>query len=207
MSCIIIDDVPQNTPEWHLLRNGIPTASMMGCIITSDGKASTQVEGYMNQLLADWRAGKPVDHWKGNKFTELGHEREPETEALYELLTDNTLKPVSFVYRNEDRLVGCSPDCLVNEDGLFEQKNPKGSTMVSYLLKGKVPSIYVPQVQSQLWICERDWCDFMFRHEDVGHKIIRAGRDEQFITKMSGAVKKFTDKMLEKRIKLQEALS
>ncbi len=206
MNPIIIDDVAQNTPEWEQLRNGIPTASMMSCIITSTGKSSTQAEAYMNQLLADWHAGHPVDHWQGNKFTDMGHEREPESEALYELLTNNKLRPVSFVYKDDRKLVGCSPDSLVNDDGLLEQKNPKASTMVGYLLKGKVPTTYVPQVQAQLWICDREWCDFLFRHPEVGHKIIRVNRDEKFITLMSGMVGEFIEEMLKKREQLKEAL-
>ena len=197
-------DIPQNTEEWHKARLSIPTASMMSCIITAGGKASTQADTYMNQLLADWVAGYPVDHWEGNKFTEMGHEREPESIALYELITGSKVNQVGFVFRNEDRLVGCSPDGLVDELGLAEFKNPKGSTMISYLLGGKVPTTYVPQVQAQLWITGREWCDFMFQHPDLTHRIIRVERDEKYITLMSGMVSKFLEKMLAKREQLKQ---
>lgn len=199
---MIILDIEQNTPEWHLARLGIPTASMMSSIITSTGKASTSSKTYMNQLLADWKAGEPVDNWAGNKFTEIGHEREPEIKALYEFITDKKVDDIGFCFKDDKRLVGCSPDGFVCDDGLVEFKNPKGSTMAKYLLYGKVPTTYIPQVQAQMWITGRDWCDFMFQHPDIGNKIIHVERDEIFIAKMSGMVSKFIEEMLEKREKL-----
>lgn len=200
---MIILDIPQNTDEWHQARLGIPTASMMSSIITSTGKASTSAKTYMNQLLADWVAGKPVDNWEGNKFTEIGHDREQEVVSLYQLITDNTIEPIGFCFKDENRQVGCSPDGLVDENGLFEQKNPKGSTMIKYLLNSNPPAEYKVQVQAQLWITGREWCDFMVHHPDLGHKLWTIERDEQFITTMSGMVSKFNTEMLEKRKKLE----
>lgn len=200
---MIILDLEQNTPEWHQARLGIPTASMMSSIITSTGKPSTSAKTYMNQLLADWYAGKPVDNWEGNKFTEIGHEREKEVIDLYQFITDNPVQQVGFCFKDDKREVGCSPDGLVGDNGLFEQKNPKGSTMIKYLLDGKPPTEYRVQVQAQLWITGRDWCDFMVQHPDLGHKKWTIERDEQFITTMSGMVSKFNTEMLEKRKKLE----
>lgn len=200
---MIIIDIPQNTPEWDLARNGITTASMMDKIITSTGKASTSAKTYMNQLLADWYAGKSVDNWEGNKFTEIGHERESEVIDLYQFITERTIEQIGFCFKDDKRDVGCSPDGLVGDDGLFEQKNPKGSTMIKYLLDSKPPTEYRVQVQAQLWITGRSWCDFMVHHPDIGHKIWRIERDESFITIMSGMVSKFNAEMLEKRKKLE----
>lgn len=201
---MIILDMPQNTPEWDFARLGIPTASMMSSIITSTGKASTSSKTYMNQLVSDWHAGHKTEAWSGNKFTDIGHEREPEITALYTLLTDNEVTDVGFVFKDETRLVGCSPDGLVNEDGLTEFKNPKGSTMASYAVayikdKTKIPSTYFVQVQCQLWVTGREWCDFMVYHPDHGHILFHVKRDESFITTMSGMVSKFNTNMLQAR--------
>lgn len=201
---MITIDCPQNSAEWHKARSGIPTASMFSSIITPTGKASTSAQTYMNQLLADYIAGKPVDPWEGNKYTDIGTEREPESRSLYELFTDNTVESVGFVYKDEKRLVGCSPDGLVGDDGLVEFKNPKGSTLIGYKLKGGLPSNYKPQVQGQLWITGRQWCDFMAYHPDLGHYLHREERDEQYITIMSGLVSKFIITMLEQRKLLQQ---
>lgn len=196
---MIILEMEQGSPEWHEARCSIPTASMMSSIITSTGKPSTSAMTYMYQLLANWKAGKPVEAWEGNKFTEIGHEREPESRMLYELLTGMTVDEVGFCFKDEKRMVGCSPDGLVGDAGLVEFKNPKGSTFMKYVFEDRVPTEYKVQVQAQMWITDREWCDFMFQHPDLGHKIIRAERDEAFITKMSGMVSKFNTDMLAKR--------
>ncbi len=207
---MIILNCEQNTPEWYEARLGIPTTSMFSNIIGSKGEPSTSAEAYMNQLVADWIAGEPVDAFKGNKYTEIGKEREPAVQALYELTSGNHVDSVGFIFRNEDRLVGSSTDGLVRLgdpagflSGVFEQKNPKASTMVGYLTKKEMPSFYKPQVQGELWVTDLEWCDFMVHHPMIGHKIWRVHRDEVFITKMSGAVNRFLDRMLKTREQLK----
>ena len=199
---MIILDIEQGTDEWLKARSAIPTASMFSSIITSTGKASTSSKTYMNQLLAEHIAGGPVDAWEGNKFTSIGTEREPESRALYSLITDNDVNEVGFVFKDDKKLVGCSPDGLVGDNGLVEFKNPKASTLIGYKLANKIPAGYIPQIQGQLWVTGRDWCEFMAYHPDIGHFFIRADRDEKYITTMSGMINKFIDEMLEKREKL-----
>lgn len=200
---MIILDIEQGEDEWLAARCGIPTTSMFSNIITSKGGASTSSAPYMDQLLADWVAGKPVDNWKGNKYSEEGKRREPEAEALYQFITDNTIQSVGFIYKDEKKLTGSSTDGLINDDGVYEQKNPKASIMIHYILADRLPSIYKPQVQGELWITEREWCDFMIYHPNIGHKIWRIERDEKYITLMSGLISRFIGKMLEKRKKLE----
>ena len=211
---MIIVDCEQREPEWYAARNGIPTTSMFGNIVTPLGKRSESQTPYMNQLLAEWLAGEPVDAFKGNKYTDIGKEREPEGEALYELQSDHLLRQVGFIYRNEDKLVGSSTDGLIYDPvltegepiilGVFEQKNPKGSTMVEYLPKKEMPNFYKPQVQGELWVTDLEWCDFMVYHPLLGHKIWRVERDEKYITLMSGYVNKFIERMLKKREELKD---
>jgi hypothetical protein len=196
---MIVLDMEQGTDEWLKARSAIPTASMFSSIITSTGKASTSAKAYMNQLLAEYVAGGPVDAWEGNKYTEIGTEREPESRALYSLLTDNEVNEVGFCFKDQTRLVGCSPDGLVGDSGLVEFKNPKASTLIGYKLAKKLPSGYVPQVQGQMWVTGREWCDFMTYHPNIGHFMIHVDRDEKFITTMSGLINKFIEEMLEKR--------
>ncbi len=203
---MIVLDIPQGTEAWHKARCGVVTASGVKNIITPTGKKSTSAAGYMNQLLADWFAGEPVDAWEGNKFTEIGHEREPESRALYEFLTDAIVEEVGFVYLDDDRLIGASPDGLVGDSGLVELKNPKASTVVGYALDGKVPNTYIPQIQCQLWVTGRDWCDFMAHHDhvDIGDVLLRVERNDKYIETMAQYVADFIGDMLDKREKLRE---
>ncbi len=196
---MIISEYPQGSEEWLLERAFIPTGSCFGKIISSTGKASASAKAYMNELLANYEAGKPVDVWEGNKFTEIGTEREPESRDLYSFLTDNEVVEVGLCFKDDKKMVAVSPDGLVGNDGLVEFKNPKASTLIGYRLAGKLPSTYVPQVQGQLWVTGRQWCDFMVNHPDIEHFMIRVERDEKFITSLAGLVNKFIEEMLEKR--------
>jgi len=197
----------QGSDGWFEDRIGIPTASMYKMVVTSNGKASASKKTYMNQLLADWLAGKYVDSFEGNIYTETGNEREAEARDLYQLLTDNKVNKTGFWYKDKKRETGCSPDGLIGDDGLIEIKCPKASTLIGYKLANKMPSAYVQQVQGQLWVMDRQFCDFFVYHPDIDYFMIRVERDEDFITSLSGQLSKFTEEMLEKRKILKGGVS
>lgn len=196
---MIVVDCEQGTEEWLVLRAGIPTASMFSKIITSTGKASTSANAYMNALLADWYVGRPVDAWEGNEWTQRGNELEPRARKLYEMIVGEETKQVGFCFKDDGRTVGCSPDSFVGEDGLLEIKCPKASTLIGYMLEERLPTTYKAQVQGQLWITGRQWCDFLAYHPDFKPVIIRVERDEKFIAALEGLVNIFIEVMILKR--------
>jgi len=189
----------QGTEAWHLDRLGIPTASMFKSIIASTGKPSTSAKTYMNALLADWEAGKPVDAFEPTQAMQTGTERETEARGLYQFIADTEVSETGFWFKDDKKLVGCSPDGLIDDNGLIEIKCPKASTLIGYRLDGKCPATYVPQVQGQMWVMDKEYCDFLVWHPDIKHMLIRVERDEKFITSLSGLISKFIDTMLEKR--------
>ncbi len=189
----------QGSDAWHLDRLGIPTASMFKSIITSTGKPSTSAKGYMNGLLADWEAGKPVDAWEGNQFTETGNEREAEARDLFQFITDKEIVETGFWFKDDKKLTGCSPDGLIGDNGLIEIKCPKASTLIGYRLDNKCPATYVPQIQGQMWVMDKEYCDFFVYHPDIVNFHIRVNRDDEFIKKLESELNKFIDNMLNKR--------
>ena len=202
---MIIDNSEQGTDEWLMARLGIPTTSNFSKIFGASGKPSTQAKGYMNSLLADYIAGYPVDQIDKTEWMARGNELEGEARDTYCFLTDNDVEQVGLVYLDEKKLVGCSPDGLVGDHGLNEIKCPKASTLVEYLLNGKLPSTYKPQVQGQLWVTGREWCDFFAYHPDIETQfLLRVYRDEKYISGLSDAVLSFVGEMLEKREKLSK---
>ena len=195
---MIILDCEQRSEEWHAARRGIPTASNFGCILTPTGKPSTQAEGYMLKLLAAWATGKTEDAYQ-NAWMERGSEIEAEARDWYEFHSDADVQQVGLVYRDETRLVACSPDGLV-PDGGFECKCPAGSTQVGYLLDGRLPMKYIPQVQGSMYVTGRKWWDFLSYHPDFTKQLlIRVERDEQYIGLLHAALTKFVAKMIEKQ--------
>lgn len=199
---MIIDDSPQLSPEWFAARCGIPTASSFGKIVTVTGKASSSADTYMNQLLADWYVGKQTDVEDPTKWMERGTLMEAEARETYSFTTGREVEEVGFCYLDDNKLVGASPDGLIEDKGSLEIKCPKASTMIDYLLNG-FPSNYKQQVQGQLWITGREWTDFYAYHPDFEPILIRVDRDQEYINIMAQYVSKFITRMLEKRSKLK----
>lgn len=194
-----IHNVEQGSDEWHAVRLGIPTASEFAKILTPTGKLSAQAEAYANKLVAEKLAGKRLESFEGNDWTERGNELEAAAVSYYEVLTDSTTEKVGFVTAGE---CGCSPDRLVGDDGLLEIKCPAPHTHVHYMLTGKIEQKYTPQVQGQLMITGRKWCDLLSYHPDLPPVLIRIERDEDYIEALRGAIKELNKDIAEKFVKL-----
>lgn len=163
-----------NTPEWMAARCGLPTASEAGKLITSTGVASKSMGDYSEKLAGDLYAGIQLDAWEGNKYTEFGHELEQESVDYYEFSREET-QPIGFITDDKD-LYGCSPDRLVGDDGLLECKNlPKQhiKALLYYKKNRRVLPTYIPQVQCQLFITGRKWCDLLFYSAHLPKLIVR----------------------------------
>lgn len=187
----ILRDLEQGSTAWLEARLGIPTASNFSKLITSTGKKSTQMDGYLNTLVAETLMGKTTDFYT-NEHMERGTELEPQARAWYEFHTDKAVEEVGFVLR-DDGLVGASPDGLTKTSGV-EFKCPKAETHIGYLRKGKIPSTYVPQVQGCIWLCERESWDFVSYHPDMPEMLITVQRDSRFIATLESLVDELMDK-------------
>ena len=194
-------NIKQGSPEWHALRAGKATASSFHKILTPTGKASTQAKVYMESLLAEIMIGESVSTWEGNKWTDRGTELEPDAICLYEMITKQSTEEVGFV---ENYGVGCSPDRFIGSDGLLEIKCPAANTHVKYLSSDQMPSNYIPQVQGQLYVTGRKWCDFMSYHPEMPPLIIRVKRDEDYITELSETLNIFNVYMAKRKQRLIE---
>ena len=194
-----IHDVEQNTEEWHQLRLGMPTASEFSKLVSGTGKPSTQIDGYANHLAAEVLAGKPVDTWEGNQWTDRGHELEDEARAEYELMTGFKLQQVGFITDDTGR-VGCSPDRVIDLDGPYsdgimagvEIKCLKASNHVSAMMymktHGRMPPSYRSQVQGQISICGFMWVALFFYHPDLPSTVWYEYPDPEFKEKLKSAI-------------------
>jgi len=167
----------QRTPEWYAARLGVPSASNFEKIITPMGKPSTQIEGYINRLIAEKIMGKPCDADEPNAAMQRGTELEPQAREYYSLIA-GPVEEVGFCLHDEYDF-GCSPDGLVG-DGIVEIKCPMPWTHVEYLRDGAMPAKYMPQVQGQLLVTGRPWCDFISFHPDMRPLIVRVEADRKY---------------------------
>lgn len=193
----------QGTPKWHALRLGIPTASCFDRIVTASGNASSQIPDYINECVAEWVVGEPYGDWGGNHHTERGHEMEPRARSAYEMITNTPVRQVAFVYRDEERMVGCSPDGLIYEGSRLvtgaEIKSPVETIFMAYDIGQVCPKKYIPQVQGCMWICGVPTWEFIAYHENWEPFIVTVYADPKFQRALDKHVPLFIEQMLEKR--------
>ena len=132
-------------------------------------KRSTSFDEYAIELTEEKKAGRKLDTYK-SEWMQRGNDLEPQARAMFELETGMVTTPIGFV-TTDDGLIGCSPDAIVHDDengetALLEIKCPKPTTHIKYLLAGKVPAEYLPQVRQQLLITEKPYAYFMSFHPD-----------------------------------------
>jgi hypothetical protein len=194
---MLVHDVEQNTPEWDALRAGIPTASEFKNLITAKtGKPSTAIDSYARTLAGEKFAGTQLDPFLGNQYTERGHALEDDARRFYRLITNADVHQVGFI-TDDDLTMGCSPDSLVGEDGLLEIKcllADKHVECLEYIDAGECPPDYRIQVQGQLFITGRKWCDLYFYHPILPKQAIRIEPDGEIQTLLTSQLTALAEK-------------
>lgn len=179
-------DYEQRSEGWYAARLGVPTASSFAKLITSTGKRATSADAYINELIAERLTGQskviPTTY-----AMQHGIDHEPAARYFYEFMTERKVKEVGLCLHDE-MAAGASPDGLIGEDGLLEIKCPQAAIMVKYLRDQKLPTDYKAQVQGQMWITGRSWCDFVAYHPDMKSMIVRVDRDEKYIESLAEIV-------------------
>ena len=203
MSAIIIRDIEQGSDAWHRLRAGIPTSSCFDKIVTP-GKleVSKSQDDYLMKLHAEWISGRPADTYTSG-WMERGKDVESEARAFYEFDVGAPVEQVAFVYSDDRRLIGCSPDALVGDDGGLELKCPSPHVHLGYLLKGVLPNDYRAQVYGSMLVTGRQWWDFLSYCPGMPEFKLRVERDMDVIIPMAGIIERFVQKLLEGREQLQ----
>ncbi len=178
---MIIETIEQGTEAWKDIRRGVPTASCFDKIMTATRlERSSSLETYLHQLAAE-SIGIFEDDWKGNSHSERGNEFESDSVFWYEVTNDVSTEQVGFVWKDDQKLVGCSPDSLVGTDGGLETKNPKATTHIKWLRAGaKIPAEHLAQVYGNLWVTGRSWWDFLsYRPEFSKQLEVRVAVDDE----------------------------
>lgn len=187
---IRIYDCEQNSPEWHACRLGIPTASNFSKILAK-GEGKTRGR-YLYDLAAERLTGEGEEGYT-NAHMERGHAMEDEARKLYAFKHDADPVRVGFV--RLDDLAGASPDSLVGDNGLLEIKTKLGALQLDVLERNRLPPEHVAQVQGQLWVSGRDFCDFVSYWPKLPLFVIRVERDPAYIKTLEQAVADFVGEL------------
>lgn len=186
------EDLEQGTPEWHAARCGVVTASVFHTVMAKGRTAGTPSETrrkLLYQLAGETITGEYVPTWDGNKHTERGHAMEPQVRDLYmSAFPDGHCRQVGFMRRGR---IGCSPDTLVGDDGLLEIKTKLPALQIEAVLAGKLPNEHVAQVQGQLLVSGRQWCDFRSYWPGLPELRVRVYRDTAYLSTLNQELQQF----------------
>jgi len=189
---VIILDHEQGGDEWFASRLGRPSASMFNKLITSAGKASSQADGYINDLIEERLKGVRVPIYV-NQHMERGTRLENEAREHYEFITEQKVTEYGFILDDSEEF-GCSPDGFVGEDGGLEIKCPTDSNLIGYHRNNKsFINKYKQQIMGCMMITGRSWWDLMAYSEELPHLIVRVDRDDEYIEKLAAEVQKAVD--------------
>lgn len=199
----------QGSPEWFLARLGKVTASRFGDVMSKGrgGNASKTAESYMIELIGERLTGE-------NKFfvspaVSWGSDHEDSARDLYMWRSSNVVKQVGFATIGEMPMIGASSDGLVGEDGLVEIKCPFNSANhLSTIMSKEVPKTYEYQVQGQMWVLNKDWCDFVSFDPRMpeSHRmiIVRVERDDAKIETLAERLEIFCERMEQMTIEIDQ---
>jgi putative phage-type endonuclease len=187
--------IEQGTPEWHQLRLGKVTASKVADILaTTRNGPSASRQNYLIELALQRSTGT-IEPSYTNDAMKWGTETEPQARVAYEVETGNFVNQVAFIDHPTIAWFGCSPDGLVGDDSLIEIKCPNSATHWEYFKSKKPPQKYVIQMQTQMAVTGRQWCDFVSFDPRMPERsqllIVRVERDETFIAEIEEKVTQF----------------
>lgn len=199
-----MDGIPrQNTEAWAKARAGKITGSRFGDL-TKDKTGKNWGVGaisYAYELVGerlrlddpDWR---PPPELKTAPI-EWGNNHEAFARAAYIFQTAYNVAEYGFMQHPKLKDVGASLDgVVVDQNGFIEIKCPFTTREhVRTIHTKKVPKAYWGQVQGNLWVSGRDWCDFISFDPRIAEEltlcIVRVERDEDYIQKLADKVKDF----------------
>ena len=195
----IIREVEQGSADWHKMRLGKVTASRVKDVL-SKGRGSAPsktAESYMIELISEILTGQPKPFFE-NDAMRWGTETEPQARSMFEIKNDFIdVDEVAFIEHSD--FVGVSPDGLIGDSGMLEIKCPTTTTQIKRALSGQYHLDYKAQIQMQLWVAQREWCDFVSFDprlpESCGYLQERVYRDEEYIKSMESKINEFIDNM------------
>lgn len=189
-------DIAQGSVDWQILRSGKITASEVDALISPLGeiRRGEGVTTYLSQKLCERWTGGPLMSLQGVFDCEQGIFLEERAKPAFTLHTGIDIENVSFIETDDGR-AGCSPDGIIGKESGVELKAPRTDTHLRYLLSGKLPKIYVSQVQFSMFVTGcKTWHFFSYnRSLPPLHLVVE--RDEKFHESLGKALSAFLKAM------------
>ena len=153
----MIHEIEQNTEEWFQLRIGKITASNFAKVMANNGKAfGNPAKEYAMRTALESRTGITLDSYTSD-WMERGKMLEAQARELYEGYAFSDVLLGGFCEKGR---FGASADGRPIE-GLVEIKCVKYNTHFERLIKGGFDTSYRWQMNGQMWVYDKPWCDFV----------------------------------------------
>jgi hypothetical protein len=156
---------------------------------------------YMMEIVASAVTGRDK---VGGKSAAMDHGNDTEADAFdhYAAVNFADVRKAQMLILRDTR-IAATPDGFVEDHqdgpGLLEIKCPESKTHLATWMARELPEEYFEQVQGQLWISGRQWCDFVSFDNRFPPSMwmvqIRVQRDEEFIDRMEARVRAFADEV------------
>ncbi|XP_047319655.1 uncharacterized protein LOC124923736 isoform X2 [Impatiens glandulifera] len=200
--CCLINPPPQRSEEWFALRRDKLTTSTFSTVL-GFWKGKRRYELWQEKVF-DSQVQGPMDiDDDASKRTrcaiEWGIKNEAAAVQRYKGITGRVgsrddVGSLGFVIHSSEKgldWLGASPDGLLGCDGILEVKCPynKGKPETG-LPWSSMPFYYMPQVQGQMEIMDRNWTD-LYCWTPNGSTIFRVSRDRDYWKLMLGILREF----------------
>lgn len=158
-------EVEQGSPEWHILRAGVLSASNADKIVAKTGSQGRQT--YMSSLIAQICTCK-VPEEMNFKALEHGKLYEPAArDSLSVALGFVDIKEIAFIYKDESLRVGISPDGVF-DNTVCELKVPwNPENFFNFAAFDTNKSAWRWQAQMQLWATGAERHIFAQYHPEI----------------------------------------
>lgn len=203
-------DVKQGTDEWHALRRGKVTGTVVKSLLT--GKTmklanNDTVRTLAYEFAAQRETGRTEENYQNYQMMR-GHLEE---ELAFDVYSKNYYESRKCGFITNDKngiMIGYSPDVVVVEfNGLGEIKSRVQKYQVRTILEDIVPAEFILQQQTGLYVSEREWCDFISYSNGMPLYVKRVYPDLEIHDKIATAIYEFDKRVKEVQNQYRELSS
>ena len=196
---MIIHNMDQGSDEWFKVRAGKFTASNICKLFM--GKSTGGYNNYLNDIVYERLTGDKEMTFQSN-WMDRGVEMEAEALEAFELEYFQKVVPCGFIEASPT--TGCSPDGLINDNGMIQVKCLKHTTMISGYLSGKIDRDYEIQMQSEMLFAEREYNIYFAYHPKLKPIHIVLKRDENIITSIKAEIETAEKEVKRRLLKIKD---
>lgn len=191
---ISAENCPQRSDLWFQKKLGKFSGSDFHIFL---GSSQTREDALWEKVAERMFKDSDKDNFVSQAM-ERGIILEAEARRVYQAVTETKVAEVGLVEEDGeyDGWAVCSPDGLVGDDGIIEIKVPLTKNFLKWTdcVEGgerKLTYIrpeYETQINFNLFVCDRKWCDFVYYSPRGGIVITRYYRNDEKIAKIKEAL-------------------